>query len=145
MRFRLEHATEAAGAASRIADPAEEMVEGFTAALASDLNISAALAALFGFVKTVNVAIEEGGLVDGDKERVLAALDRVDGVLGVLDPAAWGSTEESADDDIQRLVDERQRARAERDFDTADRLRGELDGLGIVIEDTPDGTRWRRQ
>jgi cysteinyl-tRNA synthetase len=78
---------------------------------------------------------------------VLAALADADRVLGVLDPAAWPSEAAGGGDDaeIERLVVERQEARKRRDFKEADRLRDELAGRGIVLEDTPQGTRWKRQ
>ena len=145
MRFRLEHAAETEASQSAIAPAAEKLLKDFTAALASDLNISAGLAALFGFVKEVNVVIEQGGLAAGDKARVLDVLAQVDSVLAVIDPAPWGSTDAAEDEGIQQLVDQRDRARHERDFATADQLRNELDELGIVIEDTPEGSRWHRK
>ena len=89
MRFRLEHAGESGGGESPIPAAVERLETDFAAALADDLNASGALAALFVFVKEVNVAIEEGSLALGDKQRVLDALARVDRVLGVLDPAEW--------------------------------------------------------
>ena len=148
MRFRLEHAREGGGAESPIRASAERLAEQFAAALADDLNASEALAAVFVFVKEVNVAIEEGSLAAGDRERVLAALASVDRVLGVLDPDAWRDEEAAGagghDDEIDALVAERQAAREARDFAEADRIRDELAARGIVVEDTPQGPRWKR-
>jgi cysteinyl-tRNA synthetase len=147
-RFRLDHATELEGLDSAVQEPAVELKSAFRDALASDLNISAALATVFGFVKRINVAIEEKRLAPGDRDLALEALADVDQVLGVLDPATWDrSGEEATADDasIAKMVEQRDAARAERDFATADRLRDELDAQGIVLEDTPDGTRWRRR
>lgn len=68
--------------------------------------------------------------------------------LGLLkqDPNAW--FEQAADDDeaehIQRLVDQRSQAKAERDFATADSIREQLDEMGVLLEDGPEGTRWRK-
>jgi len=147
MRFRLDHASESGEERSEIREAAGSLRQGFAAGLADDLNLSEALAALFGFVKAVNVAIEAGHLGAGDKGRVLAALGDVDRVLGVLDPAEWKSEESAAgpgSDEIDALVVERNAARARRDFATADRIRDELAAAGIVLEDTPGGTRWKR-
>ena len=118
-----------------------------TSMLADDLNASGALAAVFVFVKQVNVAIEEGGLRSGDKDRVTAALAGVDQVLGVLDPTDWvEEAAEGSDEDaeIDDLVAHRQAAREGRDFAEADRLRDELTTRGIAVEDTPQGPRWKR-
>ncbi len=147
MRFRVESATESGAASPELAAAAAALGEGFAAALADDLNLSPALAAVFGFVKEVNVLVEAGRLGDGDRERVRAALADVDRVLGVLDAEAWRA--ESAEqgpsaEEVERRIAERQEARARRDFAAADRVRDELHAQGILLEDTPQGTRWKR-
>jgi cysteinyl-tRNA synthetase len=150
MRFRLGHAVEQGDPDPGVAGSADRLRRDFTAAVADDLNVAGALAAVFGFVREVNVAIEAGRIGaggGGDRERVLAALKDVDRVLGVLDPADWPAANEVGDDDaeIERLVRERDEARRQRDFKESDRLRDELAGRGIVLEDTPQGTRWKRR
>ena len=69
-------------------------------------------------------------------------------LLGLLqqDPANWfaGDTSDDEAGDIDALVAQRQQARADKDFATADRIRDELAARGIVIEDGADGVRWRR-
>ena len=147
MRFRVEHAAEGEDGVSRVAGPAERLARDLAAALADDLNTSKALASLFGFVKEVNVAVEEG-LAEGDRARALQALADADRVLGVLDPADWGGGEAVAgdgDEEIASLVRRRDEARAARDWAEADRIRDELAERGVVLEDTPQGTRWKRR
>ena len=147
LRFRLAHAGEGDAPNDAIAAAAAELASAFAAALADDLNTSAALGALHLFVRVVNVVVEEGSLGTGDRDRVLAALAGVDRVLGVLDAAEWQQAEGEGRDDeeIDRLVEERREARAGRDFATSDRIRDELAERGIVLEDTPQGTRWKRR
>jgi cysteinyl-tRNA synthetase len=183
MRFRLRHAAERAELPA-LDDPSPPptaaalaaLRRDFAAGLADDLNVSAALAALFAFVKEVNVAIEGSRLVVGDRARIEEALAEVDGVLGVLDAAGWPAAAAPAGEDrrqeaeadrdqggavadgargegeeaegtaeIERLVGEREQARARRDYVAADRLRAELAGRGVVVEDTPQGARWKRR
>jgi cysteinyl-tRNA synthetase len=93
------------------------------------------------------VAIEEGPLLAGDRDRVLSALDEIDQVLGVLDPEPWrrdAAADGLTDAEIDQLVEERQTARAEKNWPEADRIRDELAAAGIVLEDTPSGARWKR-
>jgi cysteinyl-tRNA synthetase len=124
---------------------ADRLQADFTAALADDLNISEALGAVFVFVKEINVAVEDDHLGAGDRQRVLDALAGVDEVLGVLDPAAWRTGTAAGDDaDVDRLVQEREEARQRLDWAAADRIRNELTARGIVLEDTAQGTRWKR-
>jgi cysteinyl-tRNA synthetase len=149
MRFRLGHAVEGEAEDGTVALAAAELDREARRALADDLNAAAALAAVFTFVKAMNVAIEERRIGPGDGERATAALASVDRVFGVFDPAVWkqGASGEAASDDaeIERLVHERQEARRRRDFAAADRLRDELGERGVVVEDTPQGARWKRR
>ena len=147
MRFRLQHVAEKGEPDSRLAESAERLRSDFAAGLADDLNVAVALAALFGFVKEVNVAIEEQRIGTGDCRRVRDVLADVDRVLGVLDPAEWPEGQAQEDDaaEIDRLVAERNAARGHRDFATSDRIRDQLAARGIVLEDTPQGTRWKRR
>jgi len=151
MRFRLTHSEDPARKTTepRLAETLAKLPRDFAAALADDLNIAAALAALFIFVKEVNVAVEERRLGVGDKERILTALADVDRVLGLLDPAAWPaaapSHQASEDEEIEGLIQARKEARQRRDFAESDRIRDELAGRGILLEDTPQGTRWKRR
>ena len=112
--------------------------------------MSRALATLFNFVKSINVAIEEERLAVGDRDRTLAAVADADRVFGVLNAADWAESQEPqptdalSDDQIEALVEERRRARSERAFSRADEIRDRLTGVGIVLEDTPQETRWKR-
>jgi cysteinyl-tRNA synthetase len=147
MRFRLQHAEERGEPDASLAEAAGRLRRDFAAGLADDLNLAAALAALFTFVKEVNVAIEEGRIGSGDRQRILDALADADRVLGVLDPAEWPEGQVREDDaaEIDSLVAERNAARGRRDFAASDRIRDELTARGIVLEDTPQGTRWKRK
>jgi cysteinyl-tRNA synthetase len=118
----------------------DEADAAFGAALDDDLNISAALAVVFDLVRELNRRIDGRVLSTTDADRALAAIRSFDEVLGVL-PAA----DEDLDEESRRMLDERATARANRDWAASDRLRDELAGRGIAVEDTRDGQRWRRQ
>ncbi len=148
MWFRLAHAKESKEIESALEEQAYGLDREFKAALADDLNTSAALGALFVFIKQVNVAIEEGKLASGDRQRVREVLGRIDRVLGILDPEEWERDSAAgaiSDQEIEKLVVERTRAREEGDFARADEIRARLTEAGIAVEDTPDGARWKRQ
>jgi cysteinyl-tRNA synthetase len=162
-RARLDHSDEslaAAGAAvarldaaaaaleaygeERTDDPGlravlEDARTAFGAALDDDLNISAALAAVFALVRVVNRRIEVRSLSTADAATALAALRDLDRVLGVLPDEA-----DALDSETLEMLEAREAARAARDWASSDRLRDELAKRGIAVEDTRDGQRWRR-
>ena len=111
----------------------------FAAALDDDLNVSAALAALFDLVRELNRRIADRSISTADAAAALAALRDLDRVLAILpddaDDLPAGATE---------LLAAREAARTSRDWATSDRLRDELAELGVAVEDTKDGQRWRR-
>ena len=119
----------------------ERATQAFDAALSDDLNTAEALAAVHGLVGEGNTLLAEGQLNRAGAQALREAIASMDGVFGVLLPEA----EERLGPEEQRLFDERQAARARRDFKAADELRAKLEALGILLEDTPAGTRWRRR
>ena len=112
---------------------------GFEAGLDDDLNVSAALAALFEGVRELNRRIDARTLSTADAERALALMEELDGVLAV------GEDAESLEPQLAALLDARLAARSARDWAESDRLRDELAARGVLVEDTRDGQRWRRQ
>jgi cysteinyl-tRNA synthetase len=113
----------------------------FVAALEDDLNISAALAALFDLVREGNRILDAGAVAGAGADALLGGLKRLDTVLAVLAP----DDAEQVPQAILDLAAERQAARKAKDFARADRLRDELAVQGWVIEDTAKGPRVRRK
>jgi cysteinyl-tRNA synthetase len=146
LRLRLQTAAEGESERGEVAELTAALREEFATALADDLNTSGALGALFKFVKAANVAVDDGKLGSGDRERVAAALADVDRVLGVLDATEWqrGDARGPSDAEVERLIEERQAARTARNFARGDEIRKQLLDQGVVLEDTPGGTRWKR-
>ena len=146
-RRRVTETPEDTGADPCLAAPARSHLEAFGDAMDRDLNVPRALASLWGLVRDVNAALDRarGGVCREDRDAVLDALEGMDRVLGVLELAAGSRTVDDEEErGIAAMVEARTRARAERDFATADRLRAELETRGVVLEDTPSGTRWKR-
>lgn len=113
--------------------------EAFGAALDDDLAISPALGAVFDLVRDLNRRVADRALSSGDAVVALGVLRDLDAVLGLLpDPV------DALPAALVALLEARASARAARDWATSDRLRDELTGAGIVVEDSRDGQRWRR-
>ncbi len=118
----------------------EGLLARFEEAMDDDLNTSEALSVIFGFVKKVNAMIDEGALSKAGAARVLGALGRINSVLGVLK-----FEEEELPENLARLISDRDDARKRHDYATADRIRDQLLSEGIILQDSPKGTVWKRK
>ena len=143
---RLYGALRDAGVAGALAQPpATAPPAAVLAALEDDLNTPEALAALFGLVRDTNKATDPA-----EKSALAEQLRAGAWLLGLLaqDPGAWfgkGKVSGNGDEaEIDRLVKQRDALKRQRNFKEADRIRDQLAARGIVIEDTPQGARWRR-
>jgi cysteinyl-tRNA synthetase len=136
---RLAGAKGATPELEKIADETEAEVN---AALFDDLNAPIALGALFTFVRKANAELDRNGVDKQALERAREVFARINSVLDVV-PEAVGP-----DPELARWVEERltarKTARAARDFAEADRIRVEIEARGIAIEDTPQGTKWKK-
>ncbi len=142
----VQRAVERAGSV----EPAAEVPEDFAAAMDDDFGVPQALAVVHTAVRQGNAA-----LADGDKDAVAAALADVRAMLGVLgldplDPHWTGDgggergeeLSEAVDALVGLVLEQRQAARARKDYATADAIRDQLQRAGLTIEDTPSGPRW---
>ena len=146
----------------RVAGPVEgpgdeATMQRFQTVLEDDFDVAGGLGVVFDTVREGNRLLDAGQ----PAELLIAAYDEMAQVLGLGEPtvdlsdvgeqlaALAGAHNVEADGEIADMVEallaERQRARADREWAAADSIRDELDGLGIVIEDTADGTRWHRR
>src|SRR5215475_1730514 len=128
--------------ATRVADAKA----AFADAMMQDLNTAAALGAMFDLVGDLNSALDAGQLGKGDLPVIRDAFDQFDRVLGVLSLRRKEDEQPPVPiDEINQLIEERQAAKRRRDFAAADRIRADLAGRGVLLEDSPQGTRWKRK
>jgi len=109
--------------------------QGFEEALDDDLNISKGLGSIFDFVRETNRL----SLSQADAAKALGQLKRWNTILQVLD-----DEEAPLDEEIERLIEAREQARKAKDFARSDQIRDQLKARGILLEDGPDGVRWKR-
>ncbi|MEF3168437.1 MAG: cysteine--tRNA ligase [Deltaproteobacteria bacterium] len=113
-----------------------EAMTGFHASLNEDLNVAGALASLYGLLRTVTHKLERGTLTPGDAQAVISSLAEVDKILGCL---SLETRQPSLPDDVKALVEEREKARQDRDWAKADKIRAQISALGYTVEDTRHG------
>jgi cysteinyl-tRNA synthetase len=143
--LRLEDVIASGPTDAAHADDAGDVLIGrflgdFQEAMDDDLNTAGALGALFTLIRDANSAIDAGRITSGDAAGIKAALMKVDPVLDL-----FPKRDANLDAEIEALIEARNAARKSRNFAESDRLRDELLSRGILLEDTPAGTRWRRK
>ena len=118
----------------------------FDAALSDDLNTAAGLAELFDLIRALNIAMDAKQVGEADAPGIRAAFEHFDQVLGVLSLRnAEDATPPIPQEEIDAGIQARQDARRNRNFAEADRIRQELLAQGVILEDGPKGTRWKRR
>jgi cysteinyl-tRNA synthetase len=165
---RLTSGTYAAGENAALQAAAKKAQADYMAALSNDLNTAEARAPIFDLIRAANTAIDQGQLLAGDRDAILAVLASFDAVFNVIQDhdaeptrraleyaqqagrqgdvapellARQGLTDEA----IDALVVERTTAKKQRNFARADQIRNELAEKGVVLEDSKDGVRWKRK
>lgn len=111
----------------------------FIEAMDDDLNTADALAAIFELVREVNSHIDDKSSKDSIM-RAYNLLKELNGVLGIAAKKETGGPQP----EVEKLIAEREEARKNRDFKRSDEIRDKLKEMGIAIEDTPQGTKWKK-
>jgi cysteinyl-tRNA synthetase len=128
------------GCGAEITHLMTDVQKRFEDAMDDDLNVSVALAALFAFVRDVNKLMDDNRLSRQEAEEVYSLMMKFDKVLGVIGEV---KAEEKLPPEAEELIRKREEARKAKDWATADKIREQLRAMGIIIEDTSQGVKWR--
>ena len=121
-----------------------KMFNDFIAAVDDDLNASRGLGVFFEFVNEINTLISENKISKQNNKEIISAIEKIDTVFGFI--FLQTESDESEDNTrIEKLVQERNDARKNKNFQRSDEIRDLLLKEEIIIEDTKDGTRWRKK
>ena len=115
--------------------------EQFIAAMDDDLNTADGIAAVFDLVKDINTKILDKDVSKNVCETAAKVFDELCGVLGIL----YNRKSNDIDSEIEELIEQRQQARANKDWATADKIRDDLKARGIILKDTPQGVTWSKE
>ncbi len=137
--FSLRNVEDEGEADPELAAALGKALAAFRDQLADDFNVSGALGAMFDLIAEVNPRLS--ALTRADAAAVLAWLERINSVLGVLEP----DESPALDAEIEARIALREKARREKDYARADEIRAELRRQGIVLIDTPSGVKWKRE
>ena len=158
----------AAGTNPALQDAAKKAQADYLAALSNDLNTAEARAPIFDLLRASNTAIDQGQLLAGDRDAILAVLASFDAVFDVIEDRDAEPTRQAleyaersgrmadvapellarqglTDKMVEVMVAMRDQAKKQRNFSRADQIRDELTEKGIVLEDSKDGVRWKRK
>lgn len=115
--------------------------EQFINSMDDDLNTADGIAAVFDLVSDINTKIINKDVSKNVCQKAADMFDELTGVLGLV----YNRKSNDINDDIEKLIEERQQARANKDWVTADRIRDELKAQGITLKDTPQGVTWVKE
>jgi len=142
--LRISSASLPPGRNQVIAARSAEAISTFEAAMDDDLNTAEAMAAVFEYVRALNIALDENQLQEENRWDVAKVLEVFDTVFDVLKPSEQPAAG-LADTEVEALIEERTQAKKARNFKRSDEIRNDLLEKGIVLEDTKDGVRWKRK
>ena len=119
----------------------DKRVEQFIKAMDDDLNTADGIAAVFELARNINTLVVGKGVTKATAEYAAKIFDELTGVLGLV----YNRKTETLDEDIDAMIEARTKARKEKNWAEADRIRDELKAMGIVLEDTAQGVKWHRE
>jgi cysteinyl-tRNA synthetase len=115
-------------------------IDEFIEAMDDDLNTADAIASIFELVRDINIHVIEANASKAVCRKAIDIFDELTGVLGLI----YNRSSENLDAEVEALIEARTAARKAKDWKEADRIRDELKSMGIILEDTAQGVKWRR-
>ena len=144
-KLRLETGKFPEGLNPVLVERAQRARHAFDEALDDDLNTAEALAAAYEYVRETNTAMDAGAFLAGNAAGAMEFLAHFDSVFDVLRPSKEAETGGLSDAGVEALIAERAAAKKSRNFARADEVRAQLAAQGVILEDTKEGVRWKRQ
>ena len=144
--FRMKSSALLEGSNPQLSSALSTAKTQFEAALDDDLNTAQALGSIFVLIREINSALADGKLKVDNRDEILQWLAMVDERLAIIpSDSPQSQSPQVSDAEVEALIALRIEARKNRDFAESDRIRAKLYDLGILVEDTREGMKWRRK
>ncbi|OJG62257.1 cysteinyl-tRNA synthetase [Enterococcus mundtii] len=140
LNFRFENAVEAQSEDERQVTELEQLETRFIKEMDDDFNVANGITVVYELAKWINTYLEQPTVSKTILSKSEALFTQWLSIFGIL-----FTTAEMLDEEIEQLIEERTQARKNRDFSRSDEIRDQLKEKGILLDDTPQGTRWRRE
>ncbi|MEK6940986.1 MAG: cysteine--tRNA ligase [Nanoarchaeota archaeon] len=127
------------GKISNVKPLIQKTEKAFTSSMENDFDTSGALSSLFGLIHDINKLVDESKLSKKNAQDVISFIKEINTVLGI-----FRLKEDTLSKNVRTLIKQRETARNNKDFALADKIREKLKGLGIILEDTKEGIRWKK-
>ncbi|WLD93507.1 cysteine--tRNA ligase [Alkalihalobacillus sp. AL-G] len=141
LTHRIEHSADLGTNNDSWLNKINQFKDHFILDMDDDFNTSNAIAVLFDLTKEANLYLEEKNTTVDVLTEFISVFNEIGNVLGLQLKAA----QELLAEDIEKLIEQRNEARKQKDFQRADEIRDHLQEQGIILEDTPQGVRWKRK
>ncbi|MFB0567601.1 MAG: cysteine--tRNA ligase [Candidatus Bathyarchaeia archaeon] len=139
----IKHAASSKGETSKeIETLLAETEKKFAEAMNNDFNTSFSFTHLYGLAREINKIVSKQKISHEQAERIIQSSRELGGIFGILEKEVL--IEEKLPKEVEKLIKQREAARKRKDWKTADRIREEAKRLGYILEDTPEGVRWRK-
>jgi len=139
----IKHAASSKGETSKeIETLLAETEKKFAEAMNNDFNTSLSFTHLYGLAREISKIVSKQKISRKLAENIIQTFRELGGILGILEKEV--QIEEKLPKEVEKLIKQREAARKRKDWKTADKLREEIKKLGYLLEDTPEGVRWRK-